>query len=48
MDDCQLATLKKPDLVSVGSYRQDLLLVLCSHDVGLVMDREICTNYGED
>jgi hypothetical protein len=34
--------------MSVDSYHHDLLLVLRSHDVGLVMDREICTSYGED
>jgi hypothetical protein len=36
MDDRQLATLKKPDFVLVDSYRHNLLLVLRSHDVGLV------------
>jgi hypothetical protein len=43
-----LATLKKADLVSVDSYCHDLLLVLRSHDVGLVIDQEICTSYSED
>jgi hypothetical protein len=48
MDDRQLATLKKPDLVSVDSYHHDLYLVLHNHDVSLVMDREICISYGEN